>query len=90
MKFSRTYPPPDSPAPNIGPRERALAVFKYLLDLEPEAAQLHRLFNCIAHSYAQTARTADNRPLQPSLVETLTSERYVPNAPIEPLQGEKL
>lgn len=32
---SRTYPQPDSPQANIGPRERALAVLKYVLDLEP-------------------------------------------------------
>jgi len=53
MKLRRTYPQPDSDRPNIRPRERALAVFKYLLNLEPEAAVNHELFTVIVHSYEQ-------------------------------------
>jgi len=58
MKITRTYPQPDSNLPHIGPRERAMAVFKYLLGLEPEAAVLHPLFACIEHSYGQAADRA--------------------------------
>jgi hypothetical protein len=53
MRITRTYPQPDSPEPHIGPRERALAVFKYLLDLEPEAAKDHPMFACIVHAFQQ-------------------------------------
>jgi len=50
---SRTYPQPDSPESHIGPRERAMAVFKYLLDIEPEDATKHPLFECIKHAFEQ-------------------------------------
>lgn len=93
MRIKRTYPQPDSPAPNIGPRERALAVFKYLLNLEPEVAKEHQLFACIKHAFEQAIALAieeRTRPmagpnLEPSLVEQLSSE-----VSIEPVQGEKL
>lgn len=39
MKIARTYPQPDSPQPNIGPLERALALCKYTADIEPEQAK---------------------------------------------------
>jgi len=38
MKITRTYPAPDDPNPRLGPRERAMAVLKLLLGLEPEEA----------------------------------------------------
>lgn len=42
----RTYPQPDSPAPNIGPRERALACLKYLAGEEPDVTNpRHRSFD---------------------------------------------
>lgn len=73
MKVTRTYPQPDSPQMNIGPRERALAVFKYLLKLEPEEATKHPLFACIVHSYEQAISMAgDRRALSPSLVELIS------------------
>jgi hypothetical protein len=90
MRISRTYPQPDSPEPQIGPRERALAVFKYLLDLEPEAAVLHPLFACIVHAFEQAIAVAVNSfaddcawcdemgtipDVEPSLVPLLTSVR---------------
>ena len=81
MRISRTYPQPDSPEPHLGPRERALAVFKYLLDLEPEVAKDHPMFACVVHAFEQARRTglADERPsylpLPPSLVPMLTSSR---------------
>jgi len=86
MRIIRSYPQPDSPAPNIGPRERALAVFKYLLGLEPEAAVLHPLFACIGHSYEQHGKATvneicqgdaliDTQVLNPSIVPMLTSDR---------------
>ena len=53
MRLIRTYPQPDSPDLHIGPRERALAVFKYLLDMEPEVAKDHPLFACIEHAFVQ-------------------------------------
>lgn len=90
VTLKRTYPQPDSPARNIGPRERALAVFKYLLDLEPEAAKDHPLFACIVHSYEQAiARVAQAPPYTPSLVPMLTSGP-IDGTKIVPMQGERL
>lgn len=54
--LSRTYPQPDSGAPNIGPRERALAVFKYLLDIEPEVAIKHARFLYVEELYKSFAK----------------------------------
>lgn len=51
MRIRRTYPQPDSTAPHLGPRERALAVYKYLLNLEPEQAVEHELFPVIVHAF---------------------------------------
>jgi len=73
----RSYPQPDSPAPHLGARERALAVFKYLLDLEPEAAAKHPLFACVVHSYEQHVKREQDRTLNPSLVPMLTSIKEV-------------
>lgn len=56
MQISRTYPPPDSPREDLGPRERAMAVFKYLLDMEPEAAIKHSRFALLVHAFEQEAR----------------------------------
>lgn len=99
MKLRRTYPQPDSPEPHIGARERALAVFKYLLDLEPEQAKDHPMFACIVHSYQQAARAALDdyddeeqipRPAeQPSLVPMLTSETEVETA-VRPFAADGL
>lgn len=58
MKIQRTYPQPDSPQPNIGPRERAMAVLKYLLDIEPEDAVRHHGFPLLVASYEQAGRAA--------------------------------
>lgn len=55
-QITRTYPQPDSPAPQIGPRERAMAVYKYLLNIEPEQATEHPLFNVIEHAFVQQGR----------------------------------
>jgi len=55
-KIRRTYPAPDSPADHLGARERAMAVFKYLLDIEPERATKHPLFWCIKAAFEQHAR----------------------------------
>lgn len=80
----RTYPQPDSPQGNLGARERALAVFKYLLNLEPEVAKDHPLFSCVVHAFEQHAtkcyleeRGCCYGDLEPSLVPMLTSEREV-------------
>jgi hypothetical protein len=82
----RTYPQPDSPASNLGPRERALAVFKYLLDLEPEQAVLHPLFPCIKHAFEQTGRLAVGIiPLAPSLVPLISGP--IDGRSIQPEQG---
>jgi hypothetical protein len=81
MMISRTYPQPDSPEPHLGPRERALAVFKYLLDIEPEVAKDHPLFACIKHAFEQAEQTGFDcgrgfeTERKPSLVPMLTSER---------------
>lgn len=80
MNITRTYPQPDSNLPHIGPRERAMAVFKYLLDLEPEAAVLHPLFACIVHSYKQVELTVadpSRTMMKDSLVPMLSSEQPV-------------
>lgn len=60
-KIQRTYPQPDSPAANMGPRERALAVYKYLMDLEPEAAVKHPLFDVIVHAFTQAGTAATRK-----------------------------
>ena len=102
MKITRTYPQPDSPAPHIGPRERAMAVFKYLLDLEPEAAVKHERFNVIVHAFAQEHCTGWNsaieelgdtevdaieyKPLTESLCEQIATVREVLPAEIVPIQ----
>lgn len=58
MKITRTYPTPDDPRPHIGPRERALAVFKYLRGLEPEQAVGHPLFPHVEADFRSIALTA--------------------------------
>lgn len=81
--ITRTYPQPDSPAPQIGPRERAMAVYKYLLNIEPEQATEHPLFRVIEHAFIQAGHQdvneAEDRPrdmeLAPSLIEELKSTR---------------
>lgn len=85
MRITRTYPQPDSPAPHLGPRERALGVFKYLLDLEPEAAVKHPLFACIVHAFEQHGTRCQDGDLEPSLTPELTGTREVvlPQTPIE-------
>jgi hypothetical protein len=44
----RTFPQPDSPQANIGPRERTLAVLTYVIDLNPDVFayrdRIQRLF----------------------------------------------
>lgn len=40
MRIKRTYPQPDSPQANLGPRERTLAALKYIGKHEPEACTL--------------------------------------------------
>lgn len=79
LRIDRTYPQPDSPNPKLGPRERAMAVFKYLLNLEPHEALKHPLFACIEHSYKQAVASVGNpAALEPSLVEMLTSSTTSP------------
>jgi hypothetical protein len=64
MNIHRTYPQPDSPRPNLGPRERAMAVFKYLLDLEPGEAIAHPRFAVIVHAFEQSGRQGWNALFQ--------------------------
>lgn len=80
--ITRTYPQPDSPAPQIGPRERAMAVYKYLLNIEPEQATEHPLFKVIEHAFRQERQCGidlgqgnDDMPLTPSLIPELKSTR---------------
>ncbi len=61
MKIHRTYPQPDSPQPHLGPRERAMAVYKYLLDLEPEVALHHPRFPLMVAAFEQAERVGWNR-----------------------------
>ena len=60
MKITRTYPQPDSPKPHLGARERAMAVYKYLMGLEPEAAIKHERFAVIVHAFEQSERKGWN------------------------------
>lgn len=61
MKVFRTYPQPDSPNENIRARERALAVFKYLLDMEPELARVHPKYALIKAAFEQEGIMATRR-----------------------------
>jgi len=56
VKIIRTYPAPDSANEKIGPRERAMAVYKYLLSMEPEAAVKDKLFPVLTHAFMQEYR----------------------------------
>lgn len=58
MRVNRNYPTPDTKRPNCGPRERALATFKYLLGLEPEKAVEHPRFDLMVNAFEQQARAA--------------------------------
>lgn len=60
MNILRTYPQPDSPRPNIGPRERAMAVLKYLVDMEPGDAIKHHVFPLLVHAFEQSERRGWN------------------------------
>lgn len=85
MNILRTYPQPDSPAPHLRSRERAMAVFKYLLNMEPGAAVKHERFAVIEHAFEQSERRGWNacnraydvgeppdKSLEPSLCEELS------------------
>jgi len=61
MKIRRTYPQPDSPQPHIGPRERALAVLKYLSNIEPEDAVKHEKFELLVAAFEQAERVGWNK-----------------------------
>jgi hypothetical protein len=56
MRMTRTYPTPDSNRESVGPRERAMAVYKYLLDVEPENAVRDPQFALIVHAFEQENR----------------------------------
>jgi len=58
MQINRNYPTPDTERENCGPRERALAVFKYLFDMEPEQASKHERFQLVVAGFEQQARVA--------------------------------
>lgn len=89
MKIQRTYPQPDSPQPHIGPRERALAVFKYLMNIEPEQAREHKDFPLLEAAFEQAERvgwngavkhlgvTHEDEDLMPSLVPLITGEQEI-------------
>lgn len=55
--MSQTCPSPDKPGDHLGPRERAMAVFKWLLDLDPHEAVRHEHFELIVNAFRQNART---------------------------------
>jgi len=102
MKIQRTYPQPDSPAENIGARERAMAVFKYLLDLEPGDAVRHPRFDLIRHAFEQHGRAGikawnaipgnfNTYPtLDESYCEPLTSSQEVGPAQVKPFVKDGL
>jgi hypothetical protein len=60
VNILRTYPQPDSPAPHLRARERAMAVYKYLMDLEPGEATKHPRFAVIVHAFEQSERKGWN------------------------------
>jgi len=51
FKITRTYPLPDDQAAHIAPRYRAMAVFKYLLDMEPEDAVKDERFAVVQRGF---------------------------------------
>ena len=53
--MTRTYPQPDSPR-HLAPRDRALAIFYYLYNAEPEAAVRRPEFGMVEHAFAQAGR----------------------------------
>ena len=71
LRLSRTFPQPDAPQLQASARNRALAVFKYLLGLDPEKAIQHPLFRCIEHSYEQQASAIKGELLNNSLIPEL-------------------
>lgn len=75
LKVLRSYPQPDSPALGTSPRNRALAVFKYLLGLEPEQAIKHELFKCVEHAFFQEGAAVAGRILDDSFVEMLDNTK---------------
>lgn len=60
MQINRTYPQPDSPREHLGPRERALNLFKYLMGIEPEEAKDHPRFELVVNAF-ENARRAGMR-----------------------------
>jgi len=94
FKVLRSYPQPDSPVLSHSHRNRALAVFKYLLGLEPEEAEKHDLYKCIEHAFEQQAASAQGRILNPSLVtilddtKALGAEETRPMRPITPTEQD--
>jgi hypothetical protein len=58
----------------MGSRERAMAVFKYLLNLEPEQAVGHPLFATIVHAFDQAEARGAGLPLGPALLEELRQD----------------
>lgn len=75
MKIHRTYPQPDANGAHLGPRERTMAVYKYLLGMEPEAAVKHPLFACIEHSYKQCHRQMTGDAQEEPLVDIIHQTR---------------
>lgn len=84
LKLLRTYPQPDSPQLGGSARNRALAVFKYLLNAEPEAAIKHPLFACIEHSFAQQSAAAKGGALSDSLIPEVGMGEIKRNVPASP------
>ncbi len=87
MKISRTYPQPDSPQPHIGSRERALAVFKYVLGIEPEAAAKHEHFALVVHAFEQAEKVGWNKAVQQSAYGELFHSS-MPASVVPLLRGE--
>lgn len=87
-----TYPTPDSARENCGPRERALAVFRYLMDLEPEEAAKHPRFHLIVNAFQQQSIMALRR-VSAAMDEVAAATGVRPNViavcePLEPLEPE--
>lgn len=55
--IQRTYPQPDSPREDLGPRLRALNLFKYLLGIEPEEAKDHPRFEMVVNAFENQRRS---------------------------------
>ena len=92
MRIQRTYPQPDAPEPHIGPRERALAIFRYLEEyqLEPEEASKHPLFELVMAAFRAAERRGWNQAIRyTEVMKTNAPKQEDPPSMVELLSSGK-